>query len=359
MHCDRLDEKEPWRAIRALLSDRRGGSSLVQMLILVAVLGLGGLAAVRKLSAGIRAKADCTGRAIATLTSGVGPCAEPGGTPVAPAVDDTAPPAPPGSSEAEQGQAALGGGAGTSGQAPFGTQMAGRDAREEDLDMARLSADVYKQRGDDLNGYRRLSDEELAALGLSRRDLENSRNGFRAAVYVKDGRYVVAFAGTDPKHLGDLGTDALQGLGLKTGQFEQARALGQKVNASLGDNVVFTGHSLGGGLASYAALSTGGTAVTFNSSGLNDNTIRRAGLDPDAAREAAENGQVRAYRNHNDPLTAAQETKVPFPVGIGLPPRRIESPLPNAVGHRIVTSGDGHGIGNVISGLERDQPWND
>jgi hypothetical protein len=166
---------------------------------------------------------------------------------------------------------------------------------------------------------------------------------------VKDGQFVVAFAGTDPTQLGDLGTDARQGLGFNSGQFEQAQSLAQKVKASVGDNVVFTGHSLGGGLASHAALSTGGTAVTFNSSGLNDNTIRRAGLDPDDAREAAENGQIRAFRNHNDPLTAAQELELRFPFGI-----RVESPLPDAVGHPIVVSGDGHGIDGVISGLERD-----
>jgi hypothetical protein len=355
MDSDRLDGQERRGTIGDLLSDRRG-ATFVQMLILVVILALAGVASVRKLSASIGAKADCTGQTIAALTSGAGPCAEEGGGSQAGRdVDDTAPPPPPGSSEAEEPQADVGGGADiSSGQVPFGTRLRGRDPRPEDLDLARLSADVYKQEGDNLNGFRRLSDEELAALGISRRDLENSRNGFRAAVYVKDGQFVVAFAGTDPTHLGDLGTDIRQGLGLNSGQFEQAQALARKVEASLGDNVVFTGHSLGGGLASHAALSTGGTAVTFNASGLNDNTIRRAGLDPDDAREAAENGQIRAFRNRNDPLTAAQETDVRIPVGIGLPPARVESPLPDAVGNPIEVSGDGHGIESVIEGLERD-----
>jgi hypothetical protein len=364
------------------LCDQRG-SSFVQTIILLSAVALAAMFGFRELGAGTSKQARCAGDAIANL--GAGRCADgddgaggAGGGPL-----PGPPPAAPVANAAEiegadgpqldqpESLATLGAGAGGDGQGPFGADMAGRDPRAEDLDMAKLSKDAYNERsGGDLNGWRRLSNEELAALGIDPSDLDGRRplrpgemmmadpggDGFRAAVYVKDGRYVVAFAGTDPTQPGDIATDVGQAVGLGTSQYVKAQALGRQISGRLGGNVVFTGHSLGGGLAAHAALSTGGTAVTFNAAGLSDNSIRSAGLDPAAARQAADSGQVRAYANHNDPLTGAQERDIPFQPGIGLPGRSIE--VPDAVGHPIEISGDGHGIDNVISGLERDQPWN-
>jgi hypothetical protein len=357
-------------ALAAVWCDQRG-SGFVQTLILVSTLALGALGAVKSLSARISESTDCAGQRIVSLDVGGGRCpgapgealALPPGPPAAPeapgqtrpAPGGVAPPLPSGSSGAngsEAGRAAdVGAGAG---RIPFGEALAGRDPRAEDLDLARISADVYEQTGEGLNGYRLLTDGELNALGINRSTLEDPETGFRAAVYEKDGQYVVAFAGTDPTQLGDLGADIEQGLGFSSPQYEMARSLGVRLTERLGDDVVFTGHSLGGGLASFAALATGGTAVTFNAAGLHDETIRSAGLDPAAARQTAANGQIRAFRNHNDPLTGAQEGELEIGVGIGLPTRSVPSPLPDAVGNPIVLSGEGHNIGPLIEGLERD-----
>lgn len=355
--------------LAAVWDDRRG-SGYVQTIILVSSLALGALGAVKSLGSRISESTDCAGRRIVSLDVGGSRCpGAPGEAPVflpnSPAAGEApaapggvAPPGAPGSSGASgpgadgpTGSAGVGAGAG---RVPFGEALAGRDPRPEDLDLARISADVYEQTGEGLNGYRLLTDGELNALGINRSTLEDPATGFRAAVYVKDGQYVVAFAGTDPTELGDLGADIEQGLGFDSPQYEMARSLGLKLAEQLGDDVVFTGHSLGGGLASFAALATGGTAVTFNAAGLHDETIRSAGLDPDAARQTAANGQIRAFRNHNDPLTAAQETDLQIGVGIGLPTRPVDSPLPDAVGNPIVLSGEGHNIGPLIEGLERD-----
>jgi hypothetical protein len=366
-------------ALAAFQNDQRG-SAFVQTLILVSVLALGTVGAVKSLSGQINRSAECAGQRIVNFDLGVGGCpgaqgeagtaaflpirpAAPEATGPAPTATGGIAPLPPGSSDANGSEAGgpvasaadVGAGAG---KVPFGEALAGRDPRPEDLDLARISADVYEQTGEGLNGYRLLTDGELNALGINRSTLEDPATGFRAAVYVKDGQYVVAFAGTDPTQLGDLAADADQGLGFDSPQYEMARSLGLRLTEQLGDNVVFTGHSLGGGLASHAALSTGGTAVTFNAAGLHDETIRSAGLDPEKARRAAENGQIRAFRNHNDPLTGAQEGELPIGVGIGLPTVPVSSPLPDAVGNPIVVSGEGHNIGPLIEGLERDLAGN-
>jgi len=72
--------------------------------------------------------------------------------------------------------------------------------------------------------------------------------------------------------------------------------------------VVFTGHSLGGGLASAAALATDSSGVTFNAAGLSDQTLETLGFNPNEVREhAADEGQVRRYVVNGDPLTFAQQ----------------------------------------------------
>jgi hypothetical protein len=234
------------------------------------------------------------------------------------------------------------------GYAPFAAQARGREAQPVDLDLARLSSDVYDTPSEaaGVPGWRRLSPEELAAAGLRPQDLENGRTGMRAAVYESNGRYVVAFAGTDPLQPGDIGTDIAQGLGMETYQYQQAARIGDRARAAFGDDLAFTGHSLGGGLASHAALATGRPAVTFNAAGLHDDVMQGAGVDPDAARRHAEAGQIRSYRSGDDPLTGAE------PVLPDAPGRRIE--LPDVGGPNPL---DWHGIDGVVSGLERSQPW--
>jgi hypothetical protein len=261
----------------------------------------------------------------------------------------------------EAGAVGAGGGgaeaAGAASPAPFSDQVGGRDPRAVDLDLARMADNVYEPTAA-VGNWRRLSGPELAAIGLRPGDLENpSGSGLRASVYESNGRYVLAFAGTNSG--GDIGADAYQAFGLPTEQYHQASAIAQKASAAFGDNLVFTGHSLGGGLASYAALQTGRPAVTFNAAGLHDLTLGSTpGTfgpdDPDEARQRAANGLVRSYHVANEPLSSAQE-------GSGIDGYDF---LPDAVGHRIELSEPGffskftgHGISTVIESMERDQPW--
>lgn len=103
--------------------------------------------------------------------------------------------------------------------------------------------------------------------------LRDEQSGFDAAIYCNDqGQYVVAFRGTD-QWFGPEGADIKanggQALGLTTEQYKQAITLAQSAVEAFGKgNVIFTGHSLGGGLASAAMLATGAPGVTFNAAGL-------------------------------------------------------------------------------------------
>src|SRR5690606_33401321 len=99
--------------------------------------------------------------------------------------------------------------------------------------------------------------------------LLSTAEGFDAAIYQNEqGQYVVAYRGTDDWGLapsGDADDNGLQGLGFETGQYRDAVALAEAAQRAFGEgNVAFTGHSLGGGLASAASLATGVPGVTFN-----------------------------------------------------------------------------------------------
>ena len=102
---------------------------------------------------------------------------------------------------------------------------------------------------------------------------DDSNSGFRAVALKStdptDHRVIVAFAGTGGSLTGpDWQTDFKQGAGLPTRQYDQAVDFADKWKATDGNNVILTGHSLGGGLASYAALKTNLHATAVNAAPL-------------------------------------------------------------------------------------------
>jgi hypothetical protein len=262
----------------------------------------------------------------------------------------------------------------------FGTQMRGVDSKQNDLQLAELSKDVTDVSGKGADGWRRLNAAELKQAGIDPAKLETPQTGFRAAIYTDGkGRYVLAYAGSnDIKDWRD--NNLPQGLGQDPAQFKQAAELARLADRAFGDQLVITGHSLGGGLAATGALATGRTAVTFNAEGVNDNIMRDIGKDPSQARQQAENGQIRAYSVDGDPLTGAQEhtpiiaaeapghhikLKDPNPVqGPDTPWYQWVTDPGRAIGEEV---NDGikdaqhakelHGIDAMISAMRKGQPW--
>lgn len=245
------------------------------------------------------------------------------------------------------------------GDGRFSDEVRGtRPQQQTDLQFAQMANDSYSLPDARTHATGTQSEAELKAAGWTRLQpapgenpdhlvdangnrvnidpatLDDPSTGFRAAIYQNaQGQYVVAYAGTDPSEFPDIRADASQAFGLETKQYDQAIALAKRAEAAFGDgNVAFTGHSLGGGLASAAALATGASAVTFNSAGLSNGTLRELGFNPNAVRaEAADSGQIRRYTVDSDPLTLAQQDVPAIPV----PFTPLTLSPPNAVGHEL------------------------
>lgn len=142
---------------------------------------------------------------------------------------------------------------------------------------ALLAANVY---ADDValpSGFRVAGTADLDQLGLSPEMLEQPGSSFRAQVYAtgtgEDSRYVIAFRGSQTAE--DWVNNLQQGAGMDSASYAKALEIGKVIGRSDAE-VVFTGHSLGGGLASAAAIASGREADTFNAAGLAGDTIAAA-----------------------------------------------------------------------------------
>lgn len=138
--------------------------------------------------------------------------------------------------------------------------------------------------------------------------LEPDGETFRARVYKRrkaDGsdEFVVSFRGTQTGS--DWLSNVQQGSGFETPHYNNAIKIAEKIRLAdwraqaRGEKpaaVSFTGHSLGGGMASAAAYVSGYGASTYNAAGLNMHTV--TGKLPSFA------GPVNAYFNAADPLNA-------------------------------------------------------
>ncbi len=146
-------------------------------------------------------------------------------------------------------------------------------------------------------GFKEISQENVPGNIL----LENPLDGFKSALLVGTvgGKtvYVYAFAGT--QDIEDAIQDGKQVVGKST-QYSlaahNARVLASQVGV---DNLLFVGHSLGGGLAQTAALASGGTAMTYNPAWLTIPTMFVNGLRP-------WRGEIHNYVVENDILNTGQ-----------------------------------------------------
>jgi uncharacterized Zn-binding protein involved in type VI secretion len=115
----------------------------------------------------------------------------------------------------------------------------------------------------------------------------NTETGYYAAPYYDEltGEVIVAYRGTvlegsltDPGSLAykDMDTNARQGVGEQTEQYDAAMAVADKIAKSPhAANVTFAGHSKGGGLASAAGIIANRPFVTFNPATLSPMTPYR------------------------------------------------------------------------------------
>lgn len=230
------------------------------------------------------------------------------------------------------------------------------------------------------SGFDVVDDEELRKLGLDESRFHTA-SGLDATLYRDaDGHYVLAFRGTtDVK---DWHQDAVGLDGISDQQFD-AIMLARELREALGTKgteLTYTGHSLGGGLASLASLATGNKAVTFNAAGVSTPAVMFA-VDPFTSPSGMQQagivseiylnrvpvvgqfmqdyrdqvfndmlspGQITAYYDSADPLSLAQDTHL-GKLSIAANPQ-------NALGDRIRVADDDvppelnyHGLGRFAS----------
>lgn len=133
-----------------------------------------------------------------------------------------------------------------------------------ELGLAVLSAAVYQYDREDENKVTIIE----SITGLNALELLHtppSSSGFEASAYSYDGKIVIAFAGTNTDEWQDIWADiGIDLLGSLNAQVIEAAKFYLDIKAQYGDNIVFTGHSLGGGLASLMAVFFNRPAATFD-----------------------------------------------------------------------------------------------
>ncbi|KVS19346.1 type VI secretion system Vgr family protein [Burkholderia multivorans] len=224
--------------------------------------------------------------------------------------------------------------------------------------MAKLADHVYHPNDPPPTGWKMVTNdpEALKAFRLKPDNFHLNDSNFGAQMYTPDPKIfgdsmkpTIAFKGTQSlSPVGDDMTNNIaQGLGGESPYYRKAVTIGNRLEqGGISSNVDFTGHSLGGGMASAAAEASGSSAVTFNAAGLNPETVAQYGGTVQAT-------NITAYRVDGDILTGLQEGRL-GPISDGtaqLMPKAIGTPV-TLDGQSITTVGR-HMMGDVTSGMNQ------
>ena len=201
------------------------------------------------------------------------------------------------------------------------------------------------------HGMERLSKEQLTEKGLNDLPFNDDESGFKSALYFdyENDNYIYAFAGTEDGT--DWAINFAQGRGKYSEQHQLAVLNVSAIRQAVGKNTISTtGHSLGGGLASLAAMSQNLSATTFNAAGIHQDTLERYGINPKTS------AAISAFYVKGEVLNSLQDTS-PLPIPVALGTRyQITSPSPIKWWHhplyRGYRSGQLHKMGEVQKALD-------
>lgn len=126
-----------------------------------------------------------------------------------------------------------------------------------DIEYALMAGRVYQSTRSEINWF-----PDLQSLGWTEFMLQQQPSGFEAISFQKGNEIVISYAGTGSNV--DWWANAGGFFGVTSEQLRQAADYYLQVKASTGATISFTGHSLGGGLASLMAVFFGQTATTFD-----------------------------------------------------------------------------------------------
>jgi len=168
----------------------------------------------------------------------------------------------------------------------------------------------------------------------------NEATGFNSGLFERTGNngnteFALVFSGTETEDAKDWKENVLQLQGASF-QYLQAQLVGEIVSGQKsGNELTMVGHSLGGGLAATASMSTGRKAITFNPETVSKMTESNLGI-------AGKRGNVNAYIYNNEILNKVH----PNPQG------KVFSVTSNNPAVRPRNSVDAHGIQPFINAIE-------
>lgn len=214
--------------------------------------------------------------------------------------------------------------------------------------------------------------------GLNNAVFSDKETGFGAGLFKSaiNDETMLTFRGTNNRVTGkkDWITNAKQGMGIESKQYNQAMKLARQASMSphLEQQLVIVGHSLGGGLAASAVGATGIPGYTFNAAGLHPKTVERFGGLPMAEID----GLIQTQAVNGEILTGGQKLRGvllpgllggigslfgPVGTGLGLLASGVlmaRDTLPSAPGKMHSLEGSGwnpatrHGMAQVVAGIE-------
>ncbi len=200
----------------------------------------------------------------------------------------------------------------------FADDVKGSFKREIDLELAYLSRNVYldDNRALGFSNWIPMTIGQLEDKGIDPALCVDAYSGFRAKFYCdQEDRYVLAFRGA----ITQVGTyNALSQVFGKddVSQFNKATELAKIASQAFGEDIVFTGHSLGGALSVVAAFNSGSPAVVFAPASVHENMLKKVmpaprdgeEFDVDALRQAVAGTElIRNYVVAGDYVNTFQE----------------------------------------------------
>ena len=239
----------------------------------------------------------------------------------------------------------------------------GQGAQQKDYILALLAQATYNKNENNiwngLHGIERLGKTKLNELGIDFDLLNDNSTGFQSSIFKFNNLYIMCFAGSND--IIDFYANIRQGLGNYEPQYFQAVGLTNILFNAVKGNIICTGHSLGGGLSSIAALASQTPCVAFSPAGLAKNTVKHIGIDYPVASKIANEGLIRFYTVQYDWLDTLQNS-LPVPPALGNCIKMAYSEndsWKDWLPHRLLTrSFIAHTIVKIIRIMCRQKPWN-